>query len=77
MLFSRKLVHNWYMASGWIKEKYETRSDITSLGTQKYESYRLCDGCLSIIGKINLLIDKWITWAYNNSRKHWTSAQRM
>jgi len=35
MLFSRKLVHNWYMASEWIKEKYETRSDITSLGTQK------------------------------------------
>ena len=27
MLFSRKLVHNWYMASEWIKEKYETRSD--------------------------------------------------
>lgn len=77
MLFSRKLVHNWYMASQWIKEKYETRSDITSLGTQKYESYRLCDGCLSIIGKINLLIDKWITWAYYNSRKRWTSAQRM
>lgn len=25
------------MASEWIKEKYETRSDITSLGTQKYE----------------------------------------
>ena len=38
MLFSRKLVHNWYMASEWIKEKYETRSDITSLGTQKYEN---------------------------------------
>ena len=34
MLFSRKLVHNWYMASGWIKEKYEIRSDITSLSTQ-------------------------------------------
>ena len=44
------------MASGWIKEKYETRSDITSLGTQKYESYRLRDGCLSIIEK-NQLID--------------------
>lgn len=56
MLFSRKLVHNWYMASEWIKEKYETRSDITSLGTQKYESYRLRDGCLSIIEK-NQFID--------------------
>ena len=44
---------------------------------KKYGSHRLCDGCLSIIGKINLLIDKWITWAYYNSRKHWTSAQRM
>ena len=42
MLFSRKLVHNWYMASGWIKEKYE--------------SYRLRDGCLSIIEK-NQFID--------------------
>ena len=42
MLFSRKLVHNWYMASGWIKEKYE--------------SCRLRDGCLSIIEK-NQLID--------------------
>ena len=34
MHHSAKEVH-WYMASGWIKEKYETRSDITSLGTQK------------------------------------------
>ena len=30
---------------------------------KKYGSHRLCDGCLSIIGKINLLIDKWIIWA--------------
>ena len=35
MLFSRKLVHNWYMASEWIKEKYEL--------------HRLCDGCCMII----------------------------
>ena len=34
MVFSRKLVHNWYMASESIKGKYETRSDITSLSTQ-------------------------------------------
>ena len=51
------------MASVWIKEKYETRSDITSLGTQKYGSHRLCDGCLPVIEKINLLINKWIIWA--------------
>ncbi len=28
-------VESWYMTSEWIKEKYETRSDITILGIQK------------------------------------------
>ena len=51
------------MASEWIKEKYETRSDITSLGTQKYGSHRLCDGCLSII-------EKTIYWFTNGLHGH-------